>query len=98
MPFRRGLTGAATLAFCREEEILRFIPPQDLDLFYDQTVKPLKARLDSDYMEKATLGSDVILITNNVAACFGFNAKRPFRVFCLPHDSLYFRGGLVSCV
>jgi lipopolysaccharide/colanic/teichoic acid biosynthesis glycosyltransferase len=71
MPFRPGLTGAATLAFRCEEEMLRSVPPQELDKFYDRTVKPLKARLDSEYMERATLISDLVLILSTAAACVG---------------------------
>lgn len=71
MPFRPGLTGAATLAFRREEQMLRSIPEQDLDKFYDRTVKPLKARLDSEYMENATLLSDIGILLSTATACSG---------------------------
>lgn len=74
MPFRPGLTGAATLAFRCEEKMLRSIPAQDLDLFYDLTVKPLKARLDSKYMEHATLHSDIWLLLHTAIACMGLSA------------------------
>jgi lipopolysaccharide/colanic/teichoic acid biosynthesis glycosyltransferase len=69
MPFRPGLTGAATLAFRREEEMLRFIPVSDIDRFYDQTIKPTKAQLDSEYMESATLASDLVVMIRTAIAC-----------------------------
>jgi lipopolysaccharide/colanic/teichoic acid biosynthesis glycosyltransferase len=76
MPFRPGLTGAATLAFHREEEMLRLIPAHDLDGFYDRTVKPLKARLDWEYMGSATLASDLVLMINTAIACVRFRSDR----------------------
>jgi len=77
MPFRPGLTGAATLAFRREEEMLRKVPPHDLDKFYESTVKPLKARLDSEYMEQATLASDIGLLLCTASACVGLGYPAP---------------------
>jgi lipopolysaccharide/colanic/teichoic acid biosynthesis glycosyltransferase len=46
MPFRPGITGAATLAFRREEEVLRHIHPSLLDVFYNQQIRPMKANID----------------------------------------------------
>jgi len=69
MPFRPGITGAATLAFRCEEELLRRIPAQDLDFFYARTVKPLKARLDWEYMQRATWWSDLGLLWCTLTAC-----------------------------
>jgi lipopolysaccharide/colanic/teichoic acid biosynthesis glycosyltransferase len=75
MPFRPGLTGAATLAFRCEEKMLGTIPAKDLDLFYDLTVKPLKARLDSRYMEQATLMSDIGLLLETAIFCLGLKTE-----------------------
>jgi len=48
-----GITGAATLAFRREEGMLsRFI--QHLDDYYSQHIRPLKTRMDVRYMCRAT--------------------------------------------
>ena len=44
MPFRPGLTGAATLAFRREEEMLKDVPDDDLEAYYCRMIKPLKAK------------------------------------------------------
>ena len=72
MPYRPGLTGPATVAFCREEQILSAIEEHELDEFYAQHIKPLKARIDACYMCKATFTSDL----RTLAATF-FHALSP---------------------
>jgi lipopolysaccharide/colanic/teichoic acid biosynthesis glycosyltransferase len=69
MPFRPGITGAATLAFRREEEVLRHIHPALLDAFYDRHIRPMKAILDVDYMAQATLLSDMRIVAETFMAC-----------------------------
>lgn len=69
MPFRPGLTGAATLAFRREEEMLQNIPDDDLEDYYCRMIKPLKAEIDWDYMRKATLASDFALLYETARCC-----------------------------
>lgn len=69
MPYRPGITGAATLAFRREEDILGGIHASQLECFYATEIKPLKARLDLDYMSQATLRSDLRLIAATLFAC-----------------------------
>jgi len=64
---RPGITGAATLAFAREESLLRKIPPQFVPHFYRENVLPLKRQLDSEYMGRATLLSDLRLLLLTVA-------------------------------
>jgi lipopolysaccharide/colanic/teichoic acid biosynthesis glycosyltransferase len=69
MPYRPGITGAATLAFRREEQMLRDLAPAELELFYAHAIKPLKARIDSRYMRTATLWTDLALIAATFWAC-----------------------------
>ena len=69
MPYRPGITGAATLAFRREEEILRHVHPSQLDAFYALHIRPLKARIDVRYMCRATMWSDLRLIGATFLAC-----------------------------
>ncbi len=69
MPYRPGITGAATLVFRREEEILSHVHPSKLDIFYDQRIKPVKARIDARYMCRATFWSDMRMIAATFLAC-----------------------------
>jgi lipopolysaccharide/colanic/teichoic acid biosynthesis glycosyltransferase len=69
MPYRPGITGAATLAFRREEEILSHVHPDNLDLFYNRQIRPLKTRIDTRYMCRATFWSDLRLIAATLVAC-----------------------------
>lgn len=69
MPFRPGLTGAATLAFCREEEMLRHIHPALLDDFYNRHIRPKKARIDLHYMARATFLSDLQILAATFFSC-----------------------------
>jgi lipopolysaccharide/colanic/teichoic acid biosynthesis glycosyltransferase len=75
MPFRPGLTGAATLAFRCEEEMLQDIPDEDLEAYYCRTIKPLKAKIDWDYMREATLASDFALLYETAACCVSSRAN-----------------------
>ncbi len=59
---RPGITGAASLAFAREEALLAAVPRPQLDSFYARRVIPVKQRLDDAYMARATLASDLKLI------------------------------------
>jgi lipopolysaccharide/colanic/teichoic acid biosynthesis glycosyltransferase len=63
---RPGITGAATLVFAREEELLERILRLRSPETYRAVVMPAKLRLDTDYMERATFLSDVKLLVRSV--------------------------------
>lgn len=69
MPYRPGMTGAATLAFRNEEEMLRAVHPSQLDEYYERRIKPVKARLDVRYMCRATLRSDLRMMAATLLSC-----------------------------
>lgn len=60
--YRPGITGAATLAFRREEEILACVEPGEIETFYHAQIKPMKARIDAQYMMNATFVSDMRIL------------------------------------
>lgn len=66
---RPGITGAATLAFRNEEEFLSEIPRDELEVFYENFVKPAKAHLDMEYMRTATLVGDLRILWRTATAC-----------------------------
>jgi lipopolysaccharide/colanic/teichoic acid biosynthesis glycosyltransferase len=69
MSCRPGVTGAATLAFCNEQHILSQVPVEHLEMFYTDQVVPLKIHLDTDYMRKATLWTDVSVLFSTLLRC-----------------------------
>jgi lipopolysaccharide/colanic/teichoic acid biosynthesis glycosyltransferase len=69
MPYRPGITGAATLAFRHEEEILSRVHPSQMDDFYFRHIQPLKVHIDARYMCRATFWSDMRLIGATFFAC-----------------------------
>jgi lipopolysaccharide/colanic/teichoic acid biosynthesis glycosyltransferase len=76
LPYRPGITGMATLAFRNEEKLLSAIPHDQLNVFYDICIKPKKARLDMEYMQRATFRSDLKLLWRTAASClFGPDTK-----------------------
>jgi lipopolysaccharide/colanic/teichoic acid biosynthesis glycosyltransferase len=66
LPCRPGVTGAATIAFAREETLLDQVPAHELESYYHSVVLPAKRRLDAEYMARATFLSDIRLIVNSV--------------------------------
>lgn len=76
MEGRPGITGVATLAFRREEELLSKIPEDDLDNYYETWIKPAKARMDLEYIRTATLSSDIKILWRTVTCCL-FGLQEP---------------------
>jgi len=66
LPYRPGITGAATIAFAQEELVLERVPKPYLNAFYNTVVLPAKRCLDSDYMASATFSSDLKLIWDSI--------------------------------
>jgi lipopolysaccharide/colanic/teichoic acid biosynthesis glycosyltransferase len=75
MPYRPGITGAATLAFRREEGLLNRIHPSLLDDYYSQHIRPLKTRMDVRYMCRATFWSDLRLIGATFLAAWAWRPR-----------------------
>jgi lipopolysaccharide/colanic/teichoic acid biosynthesis glycosyltransferase len=69
MPYRPGITGASTLAFRDEEQILSRVAAEEMELFYIQRIKPLKARIDARYMRSATFWTDLKMIAATILSC-----------------------------
>lgn len=64
--YRPGITGAATIAFAREELILAGVPKDQLDSYYRTVILPAKHEMDTAYMAKATFFTDFKLIVDSV--------------------------------
>lgn len=79
MPFRPGITGAATLAFRYEEEMLSQIPREHLDAYYERYVKPSKAHIDWEYMQSATAKTDFGILLQTAKSCCS-NVETSYRV------------------
>ena len=63
LSIRPGVTGAATVFFRHEEEILpKKIREEELESYYIQSILPRKMKLDVDYAARATFGSDMTLL------------------------------------
>lgn len=69
MTYRPGITGAATLAFRNEEELLSRIPEEQLESFYENFIKPAKAHLDREYMSSASPATDLKILWRTATSC-----------------------------
>ena len=63
---RPGITGAATVKFRHEEELLAQVPADELQQFYVYRMLPEKVRLDLDYARQASWFGDVRIILQTV--------------------------------
>jgi lipopolysaccharide/colanic/teichoic acid biosynthesis glycosyltransferase len=63
LSIRPGMTGAATVYFRHEEEILpKKVREEELEAYYIQSILPKKMQLDVDYAACATFRSDLALL------------------------------------
>jgi lipopolysaccharide/colanic/teichoic acid biosynthesis glycosyltransferase len=69
MNYRPGITGAATIVFRCEEELMRGVDQAHLDDFYARHIKPVKVRLDVCYMCRATPETDLQIFVNTIMSC-----------------------------
>jgi lipopolysaccharide/colanic/teichoic acid biosynthesis glycosyltransferase len=79
-PCRPGITGPATLVFAREEILLAEIPPHLVTQYYRKNIMPAKERLDSEYLSRASLRSDLQILLRTASVfwetpCAGRLAK-----------------------
>ncbi len=63
---RPGITGAATIAFAREEAILAQLPAGNLNGYYSEVILPIKRAMDQEYMASSTFTSDFRLLVDTV--------------------------------
>ena len=59
---RPGMTGAASIAFAREADLLASIPMEAMGKYYEAVVLPAKHCLDLRYVSQATFRSDLKLL------------------------------------
>lgn len=77
-PCRPGVTGAATLAFAREETLLAGIAPADLDAYFTKTILSAKRDLDADYLRRATIWSDLWMLVKTVLGRWESHSEAAF--------------------
>jgi lipopolysaccharide/colanic/teichoic acid biosynthesis glycosyltransferase len=66
MNCRPGITGAATMVFTREEELLAKVPEQQIELYTTRVLNPIKVHLDEQYAEQGTFSSDLGILLATV--------------------------------
>lgn len=65
---RPGLTDPASMKYCREEELLALFP--DPLLHFKAVITPDKLRISAAYLERATVWSDLGVLTRTAIALF----------------------------
>lgn len=87
MPCRPGVTGAATIAFAREEAAFSRLPDYHLESFYHAVILPAKLQIDAEYMARATFFSDLKLIVRSVVRSWDSSVTdRLLREWAAPQD------------
>jgi lipopolysaccharide/colanic/teichoic acid biosynthesis glycosyltransferase len=93
LAYRPGVTGAASLAFRREEEMLAAVPAHHVEAYYHQRIKPLKASIDARYGLRATFRSDLRVIVSTLVASL---KSEPDRVLQSSESRTRARAGLFA--
>jgi lipopolysaccharide/colanic/teichoic acid biosynthesis glycosyltransferase len=70
LAMKPGITGAASLIFIREEELLAQVPQAQLIEYYVSEILPRKVDLDLDYAARASLWSDIDILLRTVLRVF----------------------------
>ena len=78
--YRPGITGAGSLVFRKEEEILKSVEPEEVEAYYQEHIKPLKAEIDSCYMRQSTFVSDLKVIVATFRSCMISDNTRPNQI------------------
>lgn len=84
---RPGITGAATIAFAREESFLARLPKHDLDDYYREQILPAKHQIDLEYMARATFLSDLKLLVDTVLRHWDTSVMEKLMSGVLPAES-----------
>jgi lipopolysaccharide/colanic/teichoic acid biosynthesis glycosyltransferase len=63
---RPGITGAATITFAQEEQVLARLPHREVDDYYHSIVLPAKLQLDRVYTARSTFVSDLKMIADTI--------------------------------
>jgi lipopolysaccharide/colanic/teichoic acid biosynthesis glycosyltransferase len=90
MMCRPGITGAATIVFSDEENLLADVPVEIVEDYVTSVLNPEKCRLDSHYIETARFWTDMRIMIRTIFK-LGNQTKtirEPERVFSLPLKGL----------
>lgn len=68
LSLRPGITGAASLQFRNEEEVLGGVPEADLERFYSSRILPQKVDIDLAYAQTATPLRDLTILARTLAS------------------------------
>lgn len=74
---RPGITGAASLVFRNEEDLLAEVPEHELTTFYVSRLLPQKARLDCEYAAQATFRTDCGIVMKTLFLIFANDPASP---------------------
>jgi lipopolysaccharide/colanic/teichoic acid biosynthesis glycosyltransferase len=83
---RPGITGAATLAFAREESFLSRLSQAHLDQFYQDVILPAKQRIDQEYAARATFLSDLTLLLRTLSRKWDTSIMEDLLSYRSAHD------------